>query len=90
MLVYTTTKSDYVDSLLSESLNTPKIPSIHIEDLFTPDTDTEKKDGESRNENGMNSKTELQKHQQQQQNEHNYQLALSDSSNALKSSSLTK
>lgn len=91
MLVYTTSKSDYDDSLLSESLNTPKIPTIHIGDLFSPDMDTGKKDGESRNESGMNSKTELQKQQQQQQqSEHNYQLALSDSSNTLKSPSLTK
>lgn len=85
VLVYTSPKSDFEDSLLSESLQTPKIPTIHIEDVCSSPAPTS---AESEIKDKDNN-TEKQSTVNTQQSEHNYQLAVTDNSNVAPSS-LTK
>ncbi|XP_035210225.1 heat shock factor protein-like isoform X2 [Stegodyphus dumicola] len=92
VLVYSTLpETEYEDLFQSESLQTPQIPTIHIED--TPESALPKKSTEK-----IVKQTEknLCSQQNTANNEHNYQLAVSehnyqlDTSNAVKSSALTK
>lgn len=81
IVAYSSENSDFDDSM-SESLQTPKIPTIHIEDVFSspakPETKKKKKKVLLQKKSNFNV-----------DNEHNYQLALSDLS-VLKPSTLTK
>ncbi|KFM61738.1 hypothetical protein X975_22023, partial [Stegodyphus mimosarum] len=80
-------KTEYEDPLLTESLQTPEIPTIHIED--TPESALPK---ESTEEIVKQTENDLPSQQNTANNEHNYQLAVSehnyqlDTSNAVKSS----
>lgn len=93
ILVCTSKESDFDDSLLSESLQTPKIPTTHIEDANPLTPKAEEKEGESSRKESDESyvgTNQLHNEHKYLHDEHNYQLALSEPSNVVMSSPLTK